>query len=365
MKTQPTFLLPFLTALPALVLQTSLLAQGSLTPPGAPAPTMKTLSQIEPRTPISSLPFTINTSGSYYVTTNLVGVPSSSGIFITASDVTIDLGGFTLFGATNGTIEYAISGSSGSNIVVTHGCIKNWPRSGINITSFKSCQIRDIIASSNGFSGIVAGDFSLVERCSSHHNGLNTSSQKGISVGVGCTVRDCIVSGENGPSSTAIASGGYCLVQRCTIQYNDSTNGAGIDPNGYSLVEDCLITQNQGGTNYTGIFASSYSRVRNCTVSANSGDGIRAVSGCSIIENDCSANGGNGIYVSGNNCRIDSNHLINNGDHGIRLASGNSCVVVRNTASGNATGDFPVAGSNIGPIQSPATATSPWANFSF
>ena len=27
-------------------------AQGSLTPPGAPAPTMKTLAQIEPRTPI-------------------------------------------------------------------------------------------------------------------------------------------------------------------------------------------------------------------------------------------------------------------------------------------------------------------------
>ena len=31
----------------------SLLAQGSLTPPGAPAPTMKTLAQIDPRTPIS------------------------------------------------------------------------------------------------------------------------------------------------------------------------------------------------------------------------------------------------------------------------------------------------------------------------
>jgi hypothetical protein len=38
----------------------SLSAQGSLTPPGAPAPTMKTLTQIEPRTPISSLPFTIS-----------------------------------------------------------------------------------------------------------------------------------------------------------------------------------------------------------------------------------------------------------------------------------------------------------------
>src|SRR5438105_5129643 len=38
--------------------------QGSLTPPGAPAPSMKTLQQVEPRTPISSAPFTITNSGS-------------------------------------------------------------------------------------------------------------------------------------------------------------------------------------------------------------------------------------------------------------------------------------------------------------
>ena len=32
------------------------MGQGSLTPPGAPGETMKTLAQVEPRTPISSLP---------------------------------------------------------------------------------------------------------------------------------------------------------------------------------------------------------------------------------------------------------------------------------------------------------------------
>jgi hypothetical protein len=35
------------------------LAQDSLTPPGAPAPTMKSLDQIEPGTPISSAFFTL------------------------------------------------------------------------------------------------------------------------------------------------------------------------------------------------------------------------------------------------------------------------------------------------------------------
>ena len=72
-------------------------SQGSLTPPAAPAPTMKTLDQMEPRTPIkqASLPFTINASGSYYVTENL-SVASGNAITINANGVTLDLTGFTI-----------------------------------------------------------------------------------------------------------------------------------------------------------------------------------------------------------------------------------------------------------------------------
>ena len=74
-------------------------AQGSLTPPGgAPAPTMKTLDQVEARTPIDSIPFTITEGGSYYLTANLTGVPLADGITVNASDVTIDLNGYTLDG---------------------------------------------------------------------------------------------------------------------------------------------------------------------------------------------------------------------------------------------------------------------------
>src|SRR5947207_1497513 len=73
-----------------------LLAQGALTPPGAPAPTMKTLAQIEPRTPISVLPFTISTPGSYYFTGNLTATADGVAITVSAENVTIDLNGFTL-----------------------------------------------------------------------------------------------------------------------------------------------------------------------------------------------------------------------------------------------------------------------------
>src|SRR5215469_3859729 len=82
------FVSPFLFPLSAF-------GQGPLTPPGSPSPTMKTLSQIEPRTPISSAPFTITNPGSYYLTTN-VTVGGGDAIIIAARGVTLDLKGFTI-----------------------------------------------------------------------------------------------------------------------------------------------------------------------------------------------------------------------------------------------------------------------------
>jgi hypothetical protein len=85
-------------------------AQGPLNLPGAPAPAMKSLDQIEARTDVLKLaaapPYTITQPGSYYLTGNIT-VSSGSAIVITAaSDVSIDLNGFTiastLTGSANG-----------------------------------------------------------------------------------------------------------------------------------------------------------------------------------------------------------------------------------------------------------------------
>src|SRR5262245_48765450 len=77
----------------------SILAQGSLTPPGAPAPIFKTLSQVEPRFPISDFQTNLTVSGSYYLTTNLFsGANNNDAINIrtNVSNITIDLNGFSI-----------------------------------------------------------------------------------------------------------------------------------------------------------------------------------------------------------------------------------------------------------------------------
>ena len=117
--------LALLTAFFVICHSSFVIAQGSLTPPGAPAPAMKTLDQVEPRTPISALPFTINAAGSYYLTGNL-SVTSGSAITISVDDVTLDLNGFTLSSTASPASGTAILIPSGSkaNITIRNGQIR-------------------------------------------------------------------------------------------------------------------------------------------------------------------------------------------------------------------------------------------------
>src|SRR5262245_11395448 len=100
-------------------------AQGSLTPPGAPAPMMKTLAQIEPRTPISSAPFTISQPGSYYLTRNIT-VSSGNAITIATNGVTLDLNGFTIRSTAGSATNAAILLNSGlRNVAIANGFIES------------------------------------------------------------------------------------------------------------------------------------------------------------------------------------------------------------------------------------------------
>jgi len=195
-------------------------AQGSLTPPGAPGPTMKSLDQIEPRTPISFLPFTITTPGSYYLTTNLTGVANQNGISISTNNVTIDLNGFTLSGGGGGSGEAIWSPTAQQNLIVRNGTVRNWPGSGINFYDGGSSLtiVQNIQSISNGFTGFAIKNGSRVTDCIATGNGL-----RGFIVDNDCLVEHCKAAGS---ALFGIGAGSNC--QLLNNQSIGNTNGLSI-----------------------------------------------------------------------------------------------------------------------------------------
>jgi hypothetical protein len=197
-------------------------AQGSLTPPGAPAPTMMTLTQIEPRTPISSLPYTITQPGSYYVTTNLTG--ATAGIIIAANDVTLDLMGFTLFGMA-GSSEGILVPNTQTNLVIRNGVLASWGSEGVSVdTSGYNCQFERLRVSNCGNTGFggginIDGNYCTVKDCTA-----NCNVGGGIVVGQNCTVKDCMA---NNDGDVGIEAGNNNLIAGNTC--NGSDYGIQID----------------------------------------------------------------------------------------------------------------------------------------
>src|SRR2546425_6735130 len=162
-------------------------AQGNLNPPGPPTNIFKTLDQIEPRTPISSLPFTITKPGSYYVVSNLTSAADNVGISIQTNNVTIDLNGFALTGRTNSTMRgIDIPNATRTNLVVRNGTVNNWGNGGVNFGP--QSRIENVYASSNLLNnGLVVGESSIVRGCGAIANGFN-----GIAAGQGSLVENCV-----------------------------------------------------------------------------------------------------------------------------------------------------------------------------
>ena len=310
----------------------TLFAQGSLTPPGAPAPTMKSLDQIEPRTPISSLPYTISSGGSYYVTTNLTGLGGSSkGVTISSGNVTLDLNGFALLGVP-GSAECVFISGSYTNITVRNGTIGGWGNGGVNayFTGVPRNLVfeRLTISGNSGF-GIISQGPNIIRDCLSQNNGTGIASYGGLISG--CVARD---------NSIGIIAYGSCLVRDCQAAFNSS--------GGISLFDN--------------------STVSGCNVLGNPSSGISVQgNGSRISGNNCYSNN-SGIFISGNNNRIEDNQVAASVVAGIQVAGPQytNNVIIRNTVSGSGANNFSSIGTNndLGPVGSAATNSSPWGNLS-
>jgi hypothetical protein len=356
-------------------------AQGSLTPPGAPAPTMKTLAQIEPRTPIPSLPYTITNSGSYYLTTNLVGIGGSAGVTINANNVTLDLNGFTLQGVPlSGNGIYVAN--SFTNLVFRNGSITGWGSHGID--TYSAAFPRNMVFDRLTISG---------------------NAQRGIFSEAGCIVRDCLFIGNGSDGFNSVGgeitgclarnNGGYGFsvygaeLHQCVGEYN---TGGGFSLS-YSRALDCNSKQNSGNgftcvgagdairgcrsANNTGngvqtLADANGTVVQDCEIANNSGYGIytTGVGAATIAGNNLTLNGFGNIVINDSGNYIENNHVVTTtGVYGIAISSSayTNNVVVKNVVTGGALGVnySNIGGANdFGPLGSAATATSPWANIS-
>ncbi len=254
-------------------------AQGLLTPPsGDPAPSMKTLGQIEPRTPISVYNQLLEGGGSYYLTGNLYVPDGCVGIAFASGNVTLDLNGFAIIYVGESGNEDLNGVSGPSSITVRNGRILN-------------------------FSG------------------------RGIALGDGAVVEDVLV--EN------CAAGGISVGEQSRISRSRVSGCAGvigIQAGGNSVVESVLVAACE-----VGVYLSSGCQIRKSTVSLNTLYGISALSRCVIAENSCTENGTGGtsagILAIGNECRIEKNSL-DLGAVGLRLV-GYKNYVNDNTVRGN------------------------------
>ncbi len=297
------------------------LAQGSLTPPaGAPAPVMKTLAQVEPRTPISSASFVINQPGSYYLTTNLTGTGSAPGVTIAANDVTLDLNGFAITGPA---VVYAgvyVGSGSFTNVTVRNGTIKGWIE-GLRVIG---ANARNIVL-----------DY------------LNISDSFGYGIDCkGATVTDCSIFGTANSGIFADNS----RIQNCTV---DGSRTRGVELRRSDLLDSRVLNSRWDGV-------------------------LIDTSGCQVIGNTFQFNNAtNGvtfttIKITDNNNRIENNHISYSGVAGSGIATavnyqGN--IIIRNSVTGGGATAYSILGSQIvGPIISASgtiTNLNPWANFSY
>ncbi|MFN2622343.1 MAG: right-handed parallel beta-helix repeat-containing protein [Chthoniobacterales bacterium] len=335
-------------------------AQGSLTPPGPPAPTMKKLDEVEPRTNLQATPapagvdtsntnyhFIINQPGSYYLSANL-GVTKANGIQINAEGVTLDLNGFQI-SRTSGTGGNGIEiGNFSHRASIRNGSLKGFA-SGIRVTTSSGlpyptgCAFRDLAVSNCTISAIsIPSDGAVFESCRVHNN----SGSVGIATGESCTLSNCTA--VSNTADFGIFTGSGCSLHNCSANFNRGTastsESAGIRTGQFCSISNCTASFNTStatATNSTGIGFDLYSSstIQNCTAYANQGDGIivrdaGTVIGCTVTGN---GNGANGAGINANNdAMVRDTTVQGNHSHGLKL--GQRCKIDNVNANGNGNG---------------------------
>jgi hypothetical protein len=117
-------------------------------------------------TKITSLPYTINDPGFYYVTGNLTAA-SGNGIIVTKDDVTIDLMGFRINGTTGGT---GILLNGRKNVEVRNGTFQGWGTVIAESQTGSGHRVLNVRADTNSIGIFLYGMGHLVKGCTALSN---------------------------------------------------------------------------------------------------------------------------------------------------------------------------------------------------
>lgn len=299
-------------------------AQGPLAPSAAPAPSLKTLGQIEPRTDVLTLPsnaqavYVISQPGSYYLSASLP-FQTKSAIYIQADNVSLDLGGFTVTGNPGTANSYVgiLATGTRKNVSVRNGFLVGWGGGGLGLNVVTGGEVRSVSATDSPGTGIAGVGY-------------------GIVTGPGFVVTECNVRGNNG---VGLLVGQGSTVSRCLAAANGNVGFTGAADCAFT---DCVARQNAT----TGFELGDHANVRGCTatgttVGSNAGNGFRAQDGSVFLACTSSANAGAGFSFTEagvvSYCIADANGS-NNFSSGA-LATVVGCTSTRAGQNGFALGD--------------------------
>lgn len=341
-------------ALAAALSLSSLAAAGDLTPPpGAPAPTMKTLAQVEARTPLNTLPgsasavHVISAPGSYYLTGDVVGATGKNGIEIQADGVELDLNGFTVRGNASGALTGIKSTASSQSVSVHNGRVIDWPEWGISLN--RRGVVRDVVCTTE----IAAGS-----------NCIQVGSPGGGGVSGHAVVVDCVVGGKDlasYPIYGVRVLGDGAEVRGVSASF--CSNGIALDGND-ALVTGCDVTSCN-----VGIFSTGRgNQVRQCAIGGSAmSSGIAIQPGATqnlVTGNSVSNSVVAGISVTGSTNAIDGNSISTATGLGLVVTGGAASNVLTRNLVRAPTAFNIVAGNSWTSSATPATAPA-WANVSF
>lgn len=352
------------------LLGTAAIIAGPLSPPsGTPASTYRTLQEVEPRIPISAVPTTISTPGSYYLTGNF-SLVSGVAIIVSAPNVTIDLRGHTLSG---GNITISL-GATATSATIANG---NFAQSATAIAAAAGATdtvVRNVTITGNTAAAMILADRAVVDNIKIA--GQAATFNAGITVGPASRVTNCSISGVReralvlGLDSTA-----------SNILISDVNNGSAVSMAARTQLTDAQINNVNGDAVTTDIQTGPsalggvvISRVNVSNVALN-GFTIQAT-GSLVADSSVSRTGSNsffgtgvissGILATATNSRFERNRFIRCG-YPIAFASGssgNSAYANSAASCNNPYTDLNLSPQNsIGPIiNATLLPTGPWDN---